>query len=64
MMSELRVRLEDSSLKGKIEDLAILLGISVNQLVSMILAAQFSKKDAMAYSLLQDLANFKRARGL
>lgn len=61
-MSELRVRLEDPSLKYKLEELASLMGISVNQLVGMVLSAQFNKKDSLAYSLLLDLANFKKEK--
>lgn len=58
---EMRVSFYDVDLKVKLEELAAASDLSLNELVNMILAAQFSVKEKKAVQLLHDLLEFKRS---
>jgi hypothetical protein len=59
--AEMRLQFNDSELKGKLEDLAAEVELSLNALANMILAAPFSEGDRKKLQLLLDIAEFKRS---
>ena len=62
MAAEMRLRFNDDEIKQKLVNLAFDLDISANQLVNMILAAQFSVRDRNQLQLSLDLLAFKREK--
>ena len=62
MAAEMRLRFNDDEIKQKVVNLAFDLDISANQLVNMILAAQFSVRDRNQLQLSLDLLAFKREK--
>ena len=62
MAAEMRLRFNDDEIKQKLVNLAFDLDISANQLVNMILAAQFSVRDRNQLQLSLDFLAFKREK--
>lgn len=62
--AEMRLQFNDPSMKLKLETMAAECEISLNALVNMIVAAQFSEPDRKKLQLLVDIAEFKRSIAL
>ena len=58
-MKEMRLRFEDENLKSKLEDLARYLDVSLNRLVNMICAAEFSEQDKKVLELSKEINSLK-----
>lgn len=56
---EMRLQFENPDLKSKLEDLAKQLDVSLNHLVNMICAAEFSEQDKKVFELFKGISSLK-----